>query len=83
MSEEESLLLDLRVALSGLTKQDYITCKLLDKDVIVQGNPRVYKALKKQMEEILQELKRLKTAGEADEEFLQVIISSVHKGFLL
>lgn len=34
------------VQLSGLTKQDYITRRLTNKDVVVQGNPRVYKALR-------------------------------------
>lgn len=34
------------VALSGLTKQDYLIERTLQRDIIVQGNPRVYKALK-------------------------------------
>ena len=33
------------VALSGLTKQDYLIERTLQRDIIVQGNPRVYKAL--------------------------------------
>lgn len=73
MSEAESKLLDRKVALSGLTKQDYIIRKLSDMNVIVQGNPRVYKALKKQMDEILQELRRLKEENEVSEELLQII----------
>ena len=46
VSNEEANLLNDLVALSGLTKQDYITRRLLCRDVVVQGNPRVYKALK-------------------------------------
>ena len=46
VSDEEAKLLNDLVALSGLTKQDYITRRLLCRDVVVQGNPRVYKALR-------------------------------------
>ena len=49
VSDEEAKLLNDLVALSGLTKQDYIMRRLLCRDVIVQGNSRVYKALKNQM----------------------------------
>ena len=59
VSDEESKLLNDLVALSGLTKQDYITRRLLCRDVVVQGNPRVYKALRNQMVAIYEELKRL------------------------
>jgi len=44
--EKENAQIDLAVKLTGLTKQDYITRRLLCKDVVVQGNPRVYKALR-------------------------------------
>lgn len=73
VSEEESILLDNCVSLSGLTKQDYIIRRLLCRDVVVQGNPRVYKALRIQMEEIYQELKRLEQCSEAGEEFLYTL----------
>mgnify|MGYP000610966293 FL=1 len=76
VSEEEAKLLDDLVALSGLTKQEYIMQRLLKREVVVQGNPRVYKALKNQMDRIYEELKRLeKCSGENDEMLytLQVI----------
>ena len=76
VSEEEAKLLDDLVALSGLTKQEYIMRRLLNREIVVQGNPRVYKALKNQMERIYEELKRLeKCSGENDEMLytLQVI----------
>ena len=59
VSEEEAKLIDTQVALSGLTKQDYIIRRLQCRDVVVQGNPRVYKALRNQMADIYEELKRL------------------------
>ena len=51
VSPEEEKLINSAVALSGLTKQDYIVKRLLCRDVVVQGNPRVYKALKNQLAE--------------------------------
>ena len=57
VSPEEGELLDAKVKLSGLTKQDYIIKKVTDSTVTVQPNPRVYKALKTQLEEILSVLK--------------------------
>jgi len=73
MSPEENADLDTRVKLSGLTKQDYIIRRLSERNVIVQGNPRVYKALRNQMAEIYDELKRLENAGGADDDFMSVL----------
>lgn len=73
MSPEENEQLDVAVALSGLTKQDYITNRLLARDVIVQGNPRVYKALRNQLSAVLDELRRIETAGEASAELYENI----------
>ncbi len=57
-SEEENAALDVAVQLSGLTKQDYIISRVLNRDIIVQPNPRVYKALKDRLELVLAELKK-------------------------
>lgn len=70
VSEEEAKMIDHMVALSGLTKQEYILRKLMDWEVTVQGNPRVYKALKNQMQQIYGELKRLEVCSEENEELL-------------
>ena len=43
VSAEEDLQLEILVKLTGLTKQDYIIRRLLERDVVVQGNPKVYK----------------------------------------
>ena len=67
VSPEESEQIDRAVRLSGLTKQDYITRRLLCQDVVVQGNPRVYKALKNQLAEVLTELQRIKNSSVSDE----------------
>lgn len=73
VSNEEANLLNDLVALSGLTKQDYITRRLLCRDVVVQGNPRVYKALKTELAAVLGELQRIEAGNGIDEELLNVI----------
>lgn len=73
VSDEESKLLNDLVAVSGLTKQDYITRRLLCRDVVVQGNPRVYKALKNQMAAIYEELKRLEACSPDNDELLYTL----------
>lgn len=73
VSDKESKLLNDLVALSGLTKQDYITRRLLCRDVVVQGNPRVYKALKNQMVAIYEELKRLEALSPDNDELLYTL----------
>ena len=49
VSPEEDAQIETAVKLTGLTKQDYIIRRLLCRDVVVQGNPRVYKALRDQL----------------------------------
>lgn len=73
LSPEEADLLDTYVKLSGLTKQDYITRRLLEQEIVVQGNPRVFKALRNQMAEILTQLQRIEAGVTPDEELLDVI----------
>ena len=73
VSDEEAKLLNDLVALSGLTKQDYITRRLLCRDVVVQGNPRVYKALKNQMAAIHEELKRMESVSPDNDELLYTL----------
>ena len=55
ISPEEDVLLETAIALSGLTKQDYIIRRLQGKEVVVVGNPRVYKALRNQLTTVLDE----------------------------
>ena len=73
VSPEESVQIDTAVRLSGLTKQDYITRRLLCRDVVVQGNPRVYKALRNELAAVLDELRRIEAGAGVDDELLDVI----------
>ena len=51
-SPEENEQIAAFAKLCGMTKQDYMLSRLLQKEVIVQGNPRVYKALKAELREV-------------------------------
>ena len=41
--------------------------------MVVQGNPRVYKALRDQLAAVLDELRRIETGGSVSDELLDVI----------
>ena len=73
VSPEEAEQIDACVRLSGLSKQDYITKRLTYREVVVQGNPKVYKALRNQMAEIYEELKRLEKCSDGNEKLLSTL----------
>ena len=73
VSPEEDKQIEIYVRLSGLTKQDYITRRLTHRDIVVQGNPRVFKALRNQLSDVLSELQRIEAGGEVNDELLDVI----------
>ena len=73
VSPEEDKQIETYVQLSGLTKQAYITRRLTHKDIVVQGNPRVFKALQNQLSDVLAELQRIASGSEVDEDLLDVI----------
>ena len=73
VSPEEDKQIETYVRLSGLTKQDYITRRLTYRDIVVQGNPRVFKALRNQLSDVLAELQRIESGSEVDEDLLDVI----------
>ena len=73
MSPEENADLNTRVRLSGLTKQDYIIRRLQCRDVVVQGNPRVYKALRNELTAVLEELRRIEASKAVGDELIDTI----------
>ena len=73
VSPEEDAQIETAVRLSGLTKQDYITRRLLCREVVVQGNPRVYKALRNEFAAVLAELQRIEAGDGVDEELMDNI----------
>ena len=73
VSPEEDAQIETAVRLSGLTKQDYITRRLLCREVVVQGNPQVYKALRNELAAVLAELQRIEAGAGVDEELMDNI----------
>lgn len=73
VSPEEFDELNRAVALSGLPKQEYCYRKCMNRDIVVQGNPRVYKQLKINLEMVLSELKRIENGAEINAELLETI----------
>ena len=73
MSPEERDDLNARVKLSGLTKQDYVIKRLLEREITVIPSSRLYKAMREQMAEILSELKRIENGANVNDDLLAVI----------
>ncbi|WP_250227774.1 plasmid mobilization protein [Anaeropeptidivorans aminofermentans] len=73
VSPEEDERIETAVRLSGLTKQDYIVRRLQCLDIVVQGNPRVYKALRNQLAAVLEELQRIASGEQVDDDLLDTI----------
>ena len=73
VSPEEQEELNRAVALSGLPKQEYCYRKCMGREVVVQLNPRVHKALKTQMTAIRAELERIAAGGSVPDELLSTI----------
>jgi hypothetical protein len=73
VSPEEDEQIETAVRLSGLTKQDYIIKRLQEKEIVVVGNPRVYKALKNELARVIVEVKRIGTGGNVSDELLETI----------
>ena len=73
VSPEEDSQIETLVGLSGLTKQDYIMSRLLNRDVVVKGIPRVYKALRDTMGKVLAELQRIEAGETVDQELIALL----------
>ena len=73
VSPEENAEIEALAALSGMFKQDYCIHRMLQRDVVVVGNPRVHKALRIQMEQLCQEFSKLCSVNDVSAETLQVL----------
>ncbi len=69
VSPEENEQINRYVEISGLTKQEFLISNMLNKKINVVGNPKVHIALKKHMEAIFVELRRINDCSEIDDEF--------------
>ena len=84
MSPEEANQLDAFVQMSGLPKQDYLIQRALQREVVVVGNPRVYKGLRIQMEAIHDDLQRISAERFIDDELLDRVekITTIMQGMM-
>ena len=73
VSPEENEHINTAVAMSGLSKQEYCYRRCLCREIVVQGNPRVYKALKDQLAAVLDELRRINAGSLMDDDLLEDI----------
>lgn len=73
VSPEENAQINVAVALSGLSKQEYCYRRCLEREIVVQGNPRVYKALRNELAAVLDELRRIESGGTVSDELLDNI----------
>ena len=76
MSEEEVKLLDRRVLLSGLTKQDYIINSLLGKEIAVYGNPYVFRSLHDELMKLIN-IYGMKIEDEDAEEIIALTLKTI------
>ena len=73
VSPEEDKQINIAVSLSGMTKQDYITYKLLDRTINVKASCKVHRAVYNRLTEVLEQLKRLNDGREIDDELMDNI----------
>ena len=73
VSPEEEVKIRTAAKLAGLTRQEYVIQRVLNGNVLVQGNPKVFKALRDQLTATLAELHRLDSGSEVSEELTDTI----------
>lgn len=64
VSDEENEVLNAKVKMSGLNKQDYLIACCNDKDILVLGNPYVYKNLRNQLNVFIRRFKEISALNE-------------------
>ena len=77
-SPEEQAQIGAFAAMAGMTKQAYCLSRLLQRDVVVTVNPRVHKALKNQLDQLILEFQRLTDATEISPYTLEVLDYLAH-----
>ena len=76
MSKEEAELLDRRVLMSGLTKQDFIVNSLLGKEIAVYGNSYVFRSLQDEHIRFIN-LYGTKIDNDADDEMITLALKTI------
>lgn len=71
VTKEMNEQINLMVAMSGLTKQEYIVYKLCDMEITFVPSPRALKALRDEMREVCKQLNRLRKGDNPSEHLLE------------
>lgn len=82
MSEEESDMLNRLVKISGLTKQDYLTQKVLSDHIVVKGTVKLVKVLKESLNDVYLELSRISSFSDLNSEewgYIEKLIDTLSK----
>lgn len=82
VSKEMNETINLLVGASGMTKQDYIVSKLLDKEITVVPSPSMHLALRNELRGVCQQLNRLRKGENPSEHLLETcdILSEIILG---
>lgn len=73
MSPEESVLLDRKVKMSGMKKQDYLIQCVNNLQIVIYGNPYVYRSLKRELEIYIQLFNEIQHLDELDVDDLEIL----------
>lgn len=73
VSPEENETLNRKVLLSGLTKQDYLIHCMLDQDYVVQGNPYVYRSIRRELKVFMQLFRQIQNIEQIELDDLEVL----------
>ncbi|KXU40739.1 plasmid mobilization protein [Longibaculum muris] len=73
LSPEENDVLNRKVALSGMSKQDYLIAHLVNEEIVVEGNPYVYRSLKNELNHFTETMKETKDLQELELDELEVL----------
>ena len=73
VSPEEDKQIETAVRLSGMSKQDLIICCLQKRKIEVMGNPKLYKALKNELADVLNELNRIEAGNKVSQDLVDTI----------
>ena len=73
VSPEENRVLERKVFLSGLTKQDYLIHCMENQDYVVLGNPYVYRSLKRELIHFIQFFEKIESFNDLELDELEIL----------
>ena len=85
MSEEEKAVLDKKIAISGLLKQDYMTQIANQHKVSFAGNVKVFDELRKAFSQLGEKLDGMETVDDMDYETMEMLkfLRAIYEGEVL